>query len=726
MTASFTAEFPNGVSAGDVTQSSALLWTRAAETGRLRLQVATDPLFNKIVETERIVVTDSAVPVKVEVDHLRAGTDYYYRFIDASGDVISGSFRTAAAIGNRDGFHFGVVSDLHGADFAPFVPISNAPAAELDLLVKLGDQVFADQPPPGAATLAEFRAEHEAIYGAKLGFNFLADLQANTPILSLPDDAELVNNWAGGASPSSDPRFAGQAGDFINETPLYGNAMRAFQNYNAIENRTYHHTGDDRFDGAPDLYRYQTYGSDAAVFMLDARSFRDAELASPVNPLDPVEVAPFLSSAFEPDRTMLGDVQLERLKQNLLDARDQGVTWKFLMLPEPIQNYGPLVDAGDRYEGYADERADLLAFIDDNHIENVVFVSGDTHWYSVNNLTYQAFAGGPQIASSAFEIVVPSVGGDLIGPLVAPTAAALGLITPAELAYYENLPNAPDADSFLNDKDDFNEFVLDTVLAGFGYDPLGLDNNLAAADGKINATLLQGAYFVSHDFGWSDFSIDGAESKLTVTAWGVPGYSAAELAGNPAAILERVPAVVGQFEVTPTSGSILGTSRSDRLSGTNGDDVLLGAGGDDRLGGREGNDYLDGGIGNDILRGGEGDDEIHGRAGNDQLHGNDGRDTLSGGAGRDALYGGDGDDLFVFAPDFGRDTIHDFDANPAGGQDMIDISDLGITAEEFAARVKIYDIGAHVQVVIDAELDQTILLFGVGNVQLVTQDDFII
>ena len=45
MTASFTAAFPNGVSAGDVTQNSAVLWTRAVETGRLRLQIATDPSF---------------------------------------------------------------------------------------------------------------------------------------------------------------------------------------------------------------------------------------------------------------------------------------------------------------------------------------------------------------------------------------------------------------------------------------------------------------------------------------------------------------------------------------------------------------------------------------------------------------------------------------------------------------------------------------------------------
>lgn len=744
MTASYTTAFPNGVSAGDVTQRTAVLWTRAVEAGHLRLQIATDPSFRHIVETEKVFVTDPTVPVKIEVDHLKPGTEYYYRFIDASGDVIEGRFETAARPGTHDGFHFGVISDAHGAEFAPFVAIRNAADANLDLLVKLGDQIHADEPAPGAMTLAEFRAEHNDIYSAHLGFNYLADLQATTSILSMLDDAELRNNWAGGASPSSDPRFAGQRGDFINETPIYRNALQAFGDYNAIENHTYRHTGDDRFDGAPDLYRYNTYGSDASIIMLDARSFRDVEVPTPVNPLDPAEVFPFLAASFEPGRTMLGGVQLERLKQDLLDARDQGVTWNFVMLPEPIQNFGPAVDAGDRYEGYAAERAELLRFIDDNHIENVVFVAGDSHFLSVNNLTYQEHVGGPQIASSAFEVVVPSVGGILPGPLVAPTAAFLGLISPAELAFYNSLPNAPDTDSFLNDQDDFVEFILDTMLAGLGYDPIGLDNNLAIAAGKIDATLLQGAYFVSHDFGWSDFNIDETTGQLVVTTWGVPGYSPADVVADPAAVLALNPAIVSQFAVTPTSDSIVGTARNDRLHGTGGDDVIIGAAGDDKLQGGNGNDYLDGGRDDDDIAGGLGNDQLFGRAGNDELSGNDGddrifggdgrdkldggrgADVLDGGGGKDEMTGGAGSDTFVFVPDFGNDRIGDFDANPAGGQDFLDISAFGIARADFADRVKIFDVGADTLVVIDGDVDQTIRLLGIGNAGIVTQDDFLL
>lgn len=66
-----------------------------------------------------------------------------------------------------------------------------------------------------------------------------------------------------------------------------------------------------------------------------------------------------------------------------------------------------------------------------------MFVTGDSHLLSVNNLTYQDHFGGPQIASSAFQVVVLSLGGFLFEPATPPVAAALGLITPAQLPFYK-------------------------------------------------------------------------------------------------------------------------------------------------------------------------------------------------------------------------------------------------------------------------------------------------
>ena len=625
--ASFTAAFPNGVSSGDVTQTSAVLWARAVETGRVTFQIATDPSFHHVIRTKKVTVTDPLVPAKIEFDHLKPDQEYFYRVIDASGDILEGKFETAATLDTHQGFHFGVVADLHG-ELAPYPAIKNAAGMGLDLVIKLGDTVSADLPTamPGVfvlndGTLATYQQIQSANYSAYFGANYLADLQATTPILAIPDDHELLDDFAGGASLSSDLRFPSEAGaDFINETSFYKNAMKAFGQYNAIEDRTYSGTGDDRFDGTPDFYRYNTYGSDAAIITVDARSFRDAELAHLQDVPLPFPNIPFMAASFTPGRSMLGELQLERLKEDLLDARDNGITWKFITLPEAIQNFGPIIRPGDRYEGYAAERNELLKFIDQNHIENVVFITADTHWTSVNNLTYQDFFGGPQIATSVIDVNTLSAGSQSFASLIVAGAASLGVIPPAAVAIYNGLPVAPDTDDFPNDKDDFVKGILNGVISALGYDPIGLDDNLPAAAGKINAQLLQGDYFLGHNLGWTDFDVDGATGKLLVTTHGITPYTAAQLAANPAAVLGVTPTVVSQFEVTPTSDSIIGTARADRLHGTNDDDVMLGAAGHDNIKGRDGDDYLDGGKGNDYVNGGAGNDRIFGRDGNDKLN----------------------------------------------------------------------------------------------------------
>ena len=67
--------------------------------------------------------------------------------------------------------------------------------------------------------------------------------------------------------------------------------------------------------------------------------------------------------------------------------------------------------------------------------------------------------------------------------------------------------------------------------------------------------------------------------------------------------------------------------------------------------------------------------------------------------------------------------ILDFDAVPAGGQDRLDISALGITAATFAANVAITDVGADTRVAIGAN---SITLVGVADATSVTQADFIV
>ncbi|MFT3729113.1 MAG: calcium-binding protein [Terricaulis sp.] len=119
------------------------------------------------------------------------------------------------------------------------------------------------------------------------------------------------------------------------------------------------------------------------------------------------------------------------------------------------------------------------------------------------------------------------------------------------------------------------------------------------------------------------------------------------------------------------------------------------------------------------------DNIITGGTGADNLSGGGGDDVLIGGAGNDALNGGAGNDTFVFTGGGGHDTITGFDANPSGGQDLLDISGFGITAADFAARVSIVDLGADTQVTIDGTNVITLLGVNGTGANVITSGDFI-
>lgn len=270
--------------------------------------------------------------------------------------------------------------------------------------------------------------------------------------------------------------------------------------------------------------------------MLDARSFRDTELPGVSNPNNPAEIFQFLVSAFDTTRTMLGSVQFAQLRQDLLAAQQAGVTWKFLFVPEPIQNLG-VIGASDRFEGYAAERTALLSFIVAQGIQNVVFVTADLHGTFVNNLTYSNGPGQAQIATGAFEVITGAVAFDApLGPSLIEIGALAGLLTPAQVAFYQSLPRAG--------KDAFVRNLVDSAITPLGYDPLGLEGS------PIDATLEAGSYVATHTYGWTEFQVDANDQSLRIITWGIDPYTDAALL-NPATVTNRQPAIVQQFVVRP-------------------------------------------------------------------------------------------------------------------------------------------------------------------------------
>jgi Ca2+-binding RTX toxin-like protein len=127
---------------------------------------------------------------------------------------------------------------------------------------------------------------------------------------------------------------------------------------------------------------------------------------------------------------------------------------------------------------------------------------------------------------------------------------------------------------------------------------------------------------------------------------------------------------------------LAGQAGADIVSGGAGDDVIRGGAlgdrlngqkADDRVIGQAGDDTAKGGGGDDVVRGGGGDDDLTGNRGADTVQGGGGDDTVTGGGGADDLDGGRGDDVlnglrgadsYIFAGDFGDDTIVNY--RPAG------------------------------------------------------------
>ena len=235
---------------------------------------------------------------------------------------------------------------------------------------------------------------------------------------------------------------------------------------------------------------------------------------------------------------------------------------------------------------------------------------------------------------------------------------------------------------------------------------------------------------------------DPANEQGLVSNWQVDGNSIANGTLTDAAGGTGLTITAPTTPVTTTS---IGNQDNDTLDGGAGNDTLIGGAGADQLHGGAGNDELHGGLGTsplngDTLYGDDGDDVIYGdisnyamtvskftqedltQFGNDTLLGGEGNDILQagggddrldGGTGNDSLSGWSGTDTFLFADQWGDDTILDFGKGEkmdlSGNSTINSFDDLTIT------------YGAENTVI--TTQDGSITLSGVTNV--LSADDFL-
>jgi len=425
-------DISHGVASGDVTEQSAVVWSRADGAGVMRVTYGPvlDPADTHTVEA--IARADSDFTAQVHLTGLTADTLYRYevQFLAnrSRSGLAGGVFRTAPTRTQARTVALIWSGDLAGqrycrrADvgFRIFAPMQ---AFQPDFFVANGDMIYADNDCPAQGIEPGWRnvpdtfpgigdpgvnwespTELAEIFNAHWRYN-RSDRHFQRFLASVPqyvqwDDHEVINDF--GAPWQSYAPQPGRAG--------YRNVVAAgrksFLDYHPFDPTT------GNVDGARRIFRSFRWGAHVELFILDARSYRSPNTDRDGNA-----------------KTMLGAAQLDWLKEGLV-ASD--ATWKIISNDVPLSvptgsradEFGRDAYAnGDLDTGFESELLELVRYMDAKDVRNVVFIATDVH--SAAQLRYERDYDGDGDRLLFHELIAGPLSA-IKGPGPVPLDATLG------------------------------------------------------------------------------------------------------------------------------------------------------------------------------------------------------------------------------------------------------------------------------------------------------------
>jgi phosphodiesterase/alkaline phosphatase D-like protein len=397
--ASAANSFTSGVTAGEVTANTAMVWARTNHQAQVNAQVAKDGAFHNIVRQRLVNASDTNNDtVQTKFGGFAPNTPYHYRFCYPSGHSCSqtGRFLTAPRPTDPKTIRFAYSGDETAATapgqtapfWGTFKAFKSMVAQHNDFNIDFGDTIYSDPEVPGAG-VASTVAQKWDMYRKKLALANMQKIRSATGLYNHWDDHEFVNDF-------SIPE---------NGRPLYNRSVRAFRNYEPVT-----------FSDKNGIYRSFRWGKNLQIFFLDERSFRSAkasanhvcdnpDTAAPdLAPTAPQSTRNFFSAIVpslsqpvsqaclnkinNPTRTFLGQRQLNTF---LDDVKSSNAKWKVVMNETPIQQFYAL--PYDRWEGYASERVKLLKALQNANVSHLVFLTTDTHAGFANVIRYRTLTG---------------------------------------------------------------------------------------------------------------------------------------------------------------------------------------------------------------------------------------------------------------------------------------------------------------------------------------------
>lgn len=369
--------FTHGVASGDPLATSVIIWTRvspepaddSAQPLDVWFEVALDPEFASRVEVGWFA-TDATrdYTVKVDVQGLKPGQTYYYRFKSLGRTSPIGRTRTTPD-GEVDRLRFGVVScaNYTSAYFHAYGYVANR--HDLDAVIHLGDYIYEYgpgglggnlempgrvlDPPYEILTLEDYRRRY-ACYRLEAE---LQECHRQHPFILIWDDHETANNsWPGGAQNHTE----GSEGSW--ETRKAG-ALKAYFEWMPV-----------RDNDEQRLWRTIRYGDLVDLIMLDTRLWGRDETTND------------REGQLSAERTLLGADQEEWLAQQLATSKAKWrVIGQQVMMGQLKVSAGLKEEGGgtiintDQWDGYEASRDKFFKALTDNSVDNVVVLTGDIH-----------------------------------------------------------------------------------------------------------------------------------------------------------------------------------------------------------------------------------------------------------------------------------------------------------------------------------------------------------
>lgn len=370
--------FTLGIASGDVTDRSAVLWTRLAPQPlesdggmphagvSVRWQLSADAGMSRVIQQGTVTATpDLAHSVHVDVQGLEPGREYWYRFSVAGYDSPVGLTRTLPDEKSRpDSVRF-ITASCQNYTHGFFAAYDHMVRDEPDFIIHLGDYIYdtsfgetfrlheTDDTP---TSLADFRRRH-ALYKTD---RQLQHAHAHVPFFTAIDNHDATED----ADPASFARRAAAYQAWYEHMPVRG----------------YHAVGGNAFD----LHRSVLLGDLVQISLLDGRQFRDLREICDNNDYPDFGFGNYRERCdlvFDEERTMLGKDQEQWLTHSLLQNRS---TWNVIASPGPFLPFRYQFDGKDlRYIGawdiYPANRgrvADALLSAQTGH---PLILSGDVH-----------------------------------------------------------------------------------------------------------------------------------------------------------------------------------------------------------------------------------------------------------------------------------------------------------------------------------------------------------